>query len=178
MSLEWLLIRGSGLVAYGLLAAAMGWGLFLSMKAKPRAVKSLTSAHEALSVGALISTLVHMVVLWQHDFVDFTIEEVLVPGVSDWRPVAVAWGVLAFYGMVVVIASFYLRSRISQRYWRLLHFGSYGVFIAGLVHGLLAGTDTANPIVLGFYVVTFGGVLVLLAMRAAREAGADEPVAE
>ncbi len=174
MSVEWLLIRGSGLVAYALLAAVMAWGLVLSMKARPRSVKRLTSIHEALSVGALLATVVHMFTLWRHDFVDFTLEEVLVPGASDWRPVAVAWGVLAFYGMVIVTVSFYLRAKITQRYWRLLHFGSYGVFLAGLVHGILAGTDTTHPLVLGFYIVSASAVVALLAMRVGREAGMDE----
>jgi predicted ferric reductase len=174
VSVAWFLIRGSGLLAFGLLAASMCWGLVLSMKARPRAVKSLTSVHEALSVSALLATAVHMFVLWRHDFVDFTLDEVLVPGASDWRPLAVAWGIMAFYGMALVTVSFYLRGRISQRYWRLLHFTSFGVFAAALVHGIMAGTDTSHPAVLGLYVSSLAAVLVLLAMRVARETGVDE----
>lgn len=173
MSVEWLLIRGSGLVAYGLLAASMAWGLFLSMRARPRAVKSLTVVHEGLSVGALLATIVHMVALWSHDYLEFTLTELFVPGTSDWRPISVAWGVMAFYGMLIVIPSFYLRSRITQRYWRLLHFGSFGVFLAALVHGLLAGTDTGHPVVLAMYITTVSAVIILLGMRVARELGVD-----
>jgi hypothetical protein len=178
MSVEWLLIRGSGLVAYGLLAASMAWGLFLSMRARPRAVKSLTVVHEGLSVGALLATTLHMAALWTHDYLEFTVAELLVPGVSDWRPISVAWGVMAFYGMVIVTASFYLRSRITQRYWRLLHFGAFGVFLAGLLHGLLSGTDTSHPVVLAMYISTVSVVIILLGMRVARELGVDRPTTE
>ncbi|NIR42256.1 MAG: hypothetical protein GWO22_41995, partial [Actinobacteria bacterium] len=88
-----MLIRGSGLVAYGLLTAAtVCWGLVLSLGVFPRRVKKLTFAHESLSVGSLLSTGTHMVALYLHDFVEFDAREVLVPGASDWRPVAVAWG--------------------------------------------------------------------------------------
>lgn len=167
MSVGWLVIRGSGLLAFALLAAAMVWGLVLSLKVRPRAVKSLTMVHEALSVGALLATAVHMVALWQHDFVEFTVDELLVPGVSDWRPTAVAWGVMAFYGLVIVTVSFYLRAHIGQRQWRLLHFGSFGVFVGALVHGVMAGTDTAHPAVLVLYGFSVVAVLSLVAMRLA-----------
>jgi hypothetical protein len=171
MSLEWMLIRGSGLVAYGLLAGATIWGLVLSLGALSRATKSLTFVHESLSVGALLATVVHMVALYLHDYLEFTAEEILVPGTSDWRPVAVAWGGVAFYGMLILTISFYLRKQIGQRQWRLLHFGAFGVFAGGLVHGVMAGTDTSHPVVLGLYVATAAAIVVLTAMRIAAVTG-------
>lgn len=167
MSWEWMLIRGSGLVAYGLLAAATIWGLVLSLGVLPRGAKPLTLVHESLSVGALLATGVHMMALYLHDYLEFTAEEILVPGTSDWRPVAVSWGAVAFYGMLILTTSFYLRRHIGQRQWRLLHFGAFGVFAGGLVHGVMAGTDTSHPAVLGLYVATAGAVVVLVAMRIA-----------
>ena len=165
MSIGWIVIRSSGLIAFGLLAAATVWGLVLSLRVRPRSAKSMTLAHEALSVGALVATAVHMVALWLHDYLEFTVDELLVPGVSDWRPVAVAWGVVAFYGMVVVTVSFYLRSHIGQRQWRLLHFASFGVFVGALVHGVLAGTDTQHTAVLALYGSAVVAVAVLVAMQ-------------
>lgn len=171
MSLEWMLIRGSGFVALALLGGSVVWGLLLSLKMLPRSAKALTSVHEALSVGALLATVVHLVALWTHDYLEFTVAELLVPGLSDWRPVAVAWGVVAFYGMVLVTVSFYLRSGIGQRYWRLLHFASFGVFAGSVAHGLLAGTDSAHPVVVGGYVVLVASVLGLVAVRLASVVG-------
>lgn len=165
MSVEWMLIRGSGLVAFAMLALATIWGLVLSLGVLPKSVKRLTFAHEALSVGALLATGVHMVALGTHDFIEFDLRGLLVPGASQWRPLAVAWGVVAFYGMLVVIVSFYLRKHIGQRYWRLLHFGSFGVFVGAMVHGIAAGTDTSHPAVFGLYVASAAAVMGLLVMR-------------
>ena len=167
MSGEWLLIRGSGVVAFALLTAATAWGLLVSSKllgrlAKP---KTLTWFHESLGIGALLSTLVHVGVLSVHDFLDFTWLELLVPGASDWRPMAVAMGIGAFYGLALVSTSFYLKRWIGQRAWRAIHFGSIGVLVASLLHGIWAGTDTKEPMMIGLYVGSAAVVFTLIGFR-------------
>lgn len=167
MSLTWLVIRGSGLVAYALLAASTIWGLLLSTKILGRAkgVKDLTYVHEALAVGALAATAVHMVFLVVDTFVEFNVWDVLVPGLSSWRPLAVAWGVVAFYGIIVTGGSFYVRKRIGQSVWRAVHYGTFGTFVAAAVHGVTAGTDTTNVAVMAMYVSTLTIVVALAALR-------------
>ena len=176
LSLEWMLIRGSGLVAYLLLAASVLWGLVLSLGVLPKSVKNLTLLHESLSVGALVATLVHMIGIAFDEFIDFDAAAVLVPGRAPWKPMAVAWGVAAFYGMVVVILSFYIRKHIGQSTWRSLHYLSFGVFLSALVHGLTAGTDTANPLVFSLYAATGAAVVALVVLRIVM-AGHDAPKA-
>ncbi len=177
LSLEWMLIRGSGLVAYLLLAASVLWGLVLSLGVLPKSVKNLTLLHESLSVGALVATLVHMIGIAFDEFIDFDAAAVLVPGRAPWKPMAVAWGVAAFYGMVVVILSFYIRKHIGQSTWRSLHYLSFGVFLSALVHGLTAGTDSSNPLVFSFYAATGAAVVALVVLRIVM-AGNDEPKPE
>ncbi len=162
-----MLIRGSGLVAFGLVAGATIWGLVLSLGVLPSSVKRMTLVHESLSVGAVLATAVHMVALYVHDFVEFDLRAVLVPGAAQWRPVAVSWGTVSFYGLLIVVASFYVRRHIGQRYWRLLHFGSFGIFIGVLVHGIAAGTDSNHPAVLAGYAAAASIVLGLTAVRVA-----------
>ena len=167
MSLEWMLIRGSGLVAFVLLAAATVWGLVVSLGVLPRSVKNLTLVHESLSVGALLAVMVHMAGLLIDDFVEFDLEALLVPGRSGWRPLAVSWGIVSFYGMVLVIASFYVRKSIGQGQWRAIHYGSFGVFLGALVHGLSAGTDSGHPAVFALYAAAATVVAVLVVVRVA-----------
>lgn len=174
MNIEWIVIRGSGLVAFGLLAASTIWGLMVSTKLFGRAVKAkpLTWFHESLGLGALIATGVHMVALTMDQYVEFGWIDVLVPGVAAWEPTAVALGVTSFYGLAVVTLSFYVKGIIGQKAWRTIHFLAFGTFTAALIHGVLAGTDTANPLATGLYVGS--GVLVvgLLILRIVQQRAA------
>jgi sulfoxide reductase heme-binding subunit YedZ len=163
MSVEWLVIRGSGIAAFALLSASTAWGLLVSSKLLTRLVKAkpVTWFHESLGIGALIATLIHISVLSVHDYLDFTWAEILVPGVSDWRPLPVALGIMAFLTLTVVVVSFYVKKWIGQKTWRTIHFLSLGVFVAALAHGITAGTDTKTPMMIGIYV---GSALVVSAL--------------
>lgn len=171
MNVEWIVIRGSGIAAFALLSAATIWGLLVSSKLLGRVVKAkpLTWFHESLGIGALLATVIHVVVLSIHDFLEFSWNEILIPGRSDWRPLPVALGVVAMYGLVVVAGSFYVKKRIGQKWWRAIHFASFGVFVSALTHGILAGTDTGSTLMIGLYAGTGGVVLTLLALRLAGE---------
>lgn len=177
MSLEWMIIRGSGIVAFTALSAATIWGLLVSSKLLVKLVKAkpLTWFHESLGIAALAATGVHIGVLSIHEFLDFTWTEILVPGTSDWRSDAVSLGVVAMYGLVIVVGSFYVKKRIGQKTWRLIHFASLGVFLASLLHGITAGTDTRTPLVLGIYL---GSALVVGALVGLRLVGHVESPAQ
>lgn len=183
MSAEWLVIRGSGVAAFCLLSAATIWGLLVSSKVVGRFVKAkpLTWFHESLGVGALIATAIHVAVVSVHDHLDFTWGEILVPGRSDWRTLPTSLGVVALYGSLLVVGSFYVKKRIGQRMWRVIHYGAFGTFLASLLHGITAGTDTWAPLMLGLYLGTATVVGALIAMkltaagRSQRPAPTDRP---
>ena len=167
MSLEWLLIRGSGLVAFGLLALATIWGLLISTKILGRAVKAkgVTWFHESLGIGSLLATGIHMVALSVHDYIDFTWADILIPGRAAWRPVGVALGVVGFYVLAIVTLSFYFKSLIGQAAWKAIHGASFGLFVATLTHGLLAGTDNSHPAVVALYTASAVATFLLLFVR-------------
>lgn len=177
MNVEWMLIRGSGVVAFALLTVSVVWGLMLTTKilGSWAKAKPLTWFHESLAVGALLATAIHMVVLETHDYVDFTWADILIPGRSDWRPSAVAFGVVAFYGMVVISLSFYVRRFIGLGAWRAVHFGSFGVFTSAALHGTLSGTDSSEPWMIGLYWVSVVIVAVLLLIRLTQRYGSPKP---
>ncbi len=178
MSWEWLAIRGSGLVAFALLSASVIWGLLVSTKllGKLAKLKALTWFHESLGISALIATAIHMFALSIHEFLPFTWGDILIPGRSAWKTLPVALGIVAFYTLVVVIGSFYVKKHIGQKVWRGIHFASFGLFISALLHGILAGTDTDSPWVIGMYFVAAAAVFGLLAHRMTPPVAADTPV--
>jgi len=176
VSLTWILIRGSGIAAFAMLAGAVIWGLMISSKVFGRAVKAkgLQWIHESIGLAAVLATVIHLIALVADEFIDFTWVEVLVPGASDWEPLAVALGVVAFWTSVVVSFSFYIKKWIGQNAWRTIHFLSYGALLAALIHGVMAGTDTTNPLVASMYI---GVLVVVVLMTAIRFAAAMGPAA-
>lgn len=177
MSVEWMLIRGSGIVAFALLAGATIWGLLISTKVLGRVVKAkpVTWFHESLGLGAVLATVLHMIALGADDFIHFGWRELLVPGASVWSPLAVTFGVMAFYAMLIVSFSFYLKGFIRQSVWRAIHYLSFGTFLAAMLHGVLAGTDRTHPVVYGLYVATGTIVFVLTAIRVAQASSPEQP---
>ncbi|MDH4176173.1 MAG: hypothetical protein OEV72_01255 [Thermoleophilia bacterium] len=68
--------------------------------------------------------------------------------------------------MLVVYLSFSQRKRIGTKNWRRLHWLAYGVFAAMTVHGVMSGTDTTRPCVVGLYAAAVGSVTGAVAFRA------------
>jgi len=167
MSWEWLVIRGSGIAAFILLSGSTIWGLLVSSKAlgKLAKIKALTWFHESLGISALLATGLHMFALSIHDFLPFTWGEILIPGKSSWRTLPVALGVVSFYTLVIIIISFYVKKHIGHKAWRTIHFASLGVFLGSLLHGIMSGSDTRQPLVAGLY---FGSAVVVAALIAVR----------
>jgi len=172
-----MMIRGSGIVAFLLLSGATIWGLLLSTKVLGRAVKAkpVTWFHESLGLGAVLATMLHMVALGADNYISFGWRELLLPGASSWEPLAVAFGVSAFYAMVIVSFSFYFKRFIKQSTWRAIHFLSFGTFAAALIHGVYAGTDSGEPAVFGMYVVAGTTVLILVGIRLVQSATPERP---
>ena len=176
----WYLARASGLVSYALLAASVLLGLLLSTRFAKEWPGSATAftLHEHASVLGVAFALFHAVMLLGDRHTTFTVVEVLLPFGAAYRPFAVGLGQLALYGTTLLVASFYVRKRIGQRTWRLLHFGSFAVFALALAHGLAAGTDRAA---MQFGIVPAAVVLFFVTYRALwhvlgrAQAGAPNP---
>jgi len=167
----WILARATGLVAYGLLAAAMLLGLALAGRARPPGLRpaDVTEAHRTLSLLALVLTAVHGVALVLDRAVHIPLAALIVPGLSDYRAEWVAAGVIALWTALAVHVSFALRGVIGARVWRRLHMGAYAAFACATVHGLLAGTSSGSPAGIALY----GGAVGLVAGATAWRAGVE-----
>jgi DMSO/TMAO reductase YedYZ heme-binding membrane subunit len=76
-----------------------------------------------------------------------------------------------------VAFSFYVKKWIGQKTWRTIHFLSYGALLGALIHGITAGTDTANPFVAGMYAGVLVIVVLLTAIRFIAELGGGSTAA-
>lgn len=164
----WYVARASGLVAWLLAIASILWGLALSTRAlgkQPRA-PWLLDLHRFLGGATIVLTAVHVGALIADSYVTFTVADVLVPWASEWRPTAVAWGVLAFWLLVAIQLSSMAMRRLPKRLWRVVHLSSYVVAILATVHGLGAGTDAEYPVVALAWPVASAAVIFFTAYRA------------
>ena len=164
----WYLTRASGLTAYGLLWVSVVWGLFKSL----RLARSWPGAgtafdlHEHVSLLALGFSLLHASILVADREFGLSPFELLVPFAPARQSRALGLGQIALSLLVIVTTSHYVRKRIGQRTWRLLHLASFAVYALTLVHALLAGTDSRSTGVRLLYLVSGGVVLFLTTYRA------------
>lgn len=150
----WVTSRAAGVTAFLALTLDVIFGLLVSTGAADRLVPRARSVdvHRWLSTVALALTGVHAISLIGDRFVRFDVLDLLVPFLSSYRSVAVALGVLATYGALLVHLSFSWRRRIGGKTWRKLHYLSFFVFAAALLHGLLAGSDSSSPGMQALYI--------------------------
>jgi DMSO/TMAO reductase YedYZ heme-binding membrane subunit len=164
----WYTARASGLVAWGLVVASCTWGLLHALRTFGRRPTPawMLSTHRYLSALALVFVAVHVVAILADDFVDFGLADVFVPMVSSWHPLAVAWGIVGLYVLVVVEATSLARQHLSQKTWRSIHMLSYVLLALVTIHLLTAGTDandllpTASAVLIGVAAV-FGAAMLL-----------------
>lgn len=140
--LWWYAVRASGLVAWALVTASVIWGLLLSSRAtsRPRPAWVL-DLHRFLGALGLAFLAVHLVGLTFDEWIGFGLADLLVPMASDYRPGALAWGIVALHLLVVVEVSSLLVRHLPRRLWHGIHLTSFVVFGATTVHVLTAGTD-------------------------------------
>jgi len=163
----WYLARSSGIVAWLLLAAALIWGLLLSTRILQdrRRPAWLNDLHRWLGGLAVTFTALHLLGLWADDYVEFGWADMVIPGRSEWRPVAVAWGVLSLYLLVAVQLSSLFMRRLPRRVWKGIHYASYPLFWMATVHGGAAGTDTGSRLYRWTVVVTVVAVVFVVTYR-------------
>lgn len=166
-SVWWYVARSSGIVAWGLAALSVLWGLLLSTKVMGRRVRSnwLLDLHRFLGGLTVVFVAIHLLGLVLDPYVDFGAAQLLIPFASTWKPVAVAWGVVGFYLLLAVEVTSLLRSHIPKRWWKAVHMSSYAIYVLGTVHLLTAGTDRRSTPLLWTVVAT---TVVIAAMTLVR----------
>ena len=177
-SLAWYASRILGFLAYGALAVSVIYGLLLStgiLDAIAHRAVSFT-LHQDLSAIAIGLTALHGSLLALDTYVPQSVLELTVPFAGPYRPLWVGFGQLALYLMLIVYISFYMRRRIGQRGWRLLHYTTFLAFVGATAHGLMSGTDTPADWAFWSYGTASALVGFLIAYRITVAIGDRAPV--
>jgi sulfoxide reductase heme-binding subunit YedZ len=166
-SLAWYSSRILGFLAYGALAISVVYGLLLSSGLLDRVAHRAVSLtlHQDLSAIAIGLTGLHGALLALDTFVPQSVRQLVIPFTGPYRPEWVGVGQIAFYLMVVVYASFFVRRRIGQRTWRALHYTTFLAFVGATAHGVMAGTDSSAAWAFWIYAGATVTVVFLLGYR-------------
>ena len=179
--LAWYTARASGLVAWAVVTASILWGLAVSTRLiRRKGVPAwLLDLHKFLGTLSVLFVAVHLVALWADNYVSFGPRELFVPMATNWRPGAVAWGIVATYLLVAIQLTSWSMRRLPRRLWHTVHFTSVPMFVLATVHGFASGADNKNLAVQ--WAALSGGLLVVFLVtfrllaprRAARRARSD-----
>jgi predicted ferric reductase len=143
----WYLSRASGIIAWLMLTATVLWGIASSVDLFPRRrrVAWLVDLHRWLGGLTTAFVALHLAALVVDSYVHFGVTDLFVPFASDWKPLPVALGVVALWGLVAVQATSLAMRRLRRRTWHTIHVAGYAVFVFGSFHGITAGTDATQP---------------------------------
>lgn len=152
----WYLMRGSGLVALLLLSATLALGVLgVRRWSSPRWPRLVTAnLHRSLSLLAVTFLGVHIATAVVDDWIGLRWFGVMVPFTSQYRPVWVGLGAVAFDLLVAVVATSLLRRRIGTRAWRLVHWATWILWPVALAHVLGSGTDAFAPLGLAVWLAS------------------------
>jgi sulfoxide reductase heme-binding subunit YedZ len=163
----WYVARAGGILAYVLLSGSVIFGLLLSGRAKlpgwPRFAVEDIHRFVGLLAGTFIA--IHVGALLVDSYMPFSLANVLVPGTAPYRPVSVAFGVIAAELLVALALTNRYRKALSHRFWRRAHYLNFAVWLLALVHGIAAGSDRATVWALALYIGTASVIAGLTASR-------------
>ncbi|WP_416986445.1 ferric reductase-like transmembrane domain-containing protein [Streptomyces sp. T028] len=172
----WYANRATGAVSLVLFTLVVLLGIAVRLRTRVPGLPRFgtMSLHRTLSLSATAFLALHITTAIVDSYVNITVVDVLIPFVSDYQPLWLGLGTVAFDLMLAVVITSLLRERIGHRAWRTLHWLAYASWPVALIHGIGIGTDTGTDwmtwltIACVATVVTAGGARLAHAARAAR----------
>ena len=164
----WYLSRATAFVSLSLLwlSMALGLGITNKMARLWPGMPATFAIHEYVSLLGLAFALIHALVLLGDRYINFTLLQIFIPfGTAGYRPFWVGVGQISFYVWLIVALSFYIRPVIGQKFWRLLHYLSFAMYLIGIFHAIFSGTDTSMSWAQNYYWFSAGSLIFLFFIR-------------
>ena len=163
----WYATRASGYTALVLLSVTVAIGLVTSMRRSARGWPRFVvqSVHRDLSLLVVVFLLVHIVTSVLDPFAKLTVLDAVVPFIASYRPLWLGLGVVSIELLVAIIATSFVRHRLSWRTWRIVHLLAYISWPIAVIHGIGTGSDTKSAWALLLVAVCVAVVIGALVWR-------------
>jgi sulfoxide reductase heme-binding subunit YedZ len=164
----WFLARGTGVVSLLLLTLVIALGVAGVQRAQPRGWPRfvIDSMHRNVALLAVAFLAVHVLTSALDPFVPIKLADAVLPFTSQYRPLWVGLGAVAFDLLIALVATSVWRRRLGYRAWRGVHWIAYACWPVALVHGLGTGTDASSGWMLLITAACAGVVLGAVVIRA------------
>ncbi|KKR21107.1 MAG: Ferric reductase domain protein transmembrane component domain protein [Candidatus Moranbacteria bacterium GW2011_GWA2_39_41] len=145
----WYIGRASGIIGFVFLWITIFLGLAIRNPLLKKIVEPIYSFdfHCFIAAVAVFWALVHGTSFLFDAMLGFGMKDILIPFFNQAEIVhsnPLALGIMAFWMMMVMTITSYLRNHMSHWLWRVLHFLNPLAFIFVVVHGYVIGTDMKN----------------------------------
>ncbi|MFJ8495524.1 ferric reductase-like transmembrane domain-containing protein [Streptomyces sp. NPDC094038] len=166
----WYANRATGAVCLVLFTVVVLLGIAVRLRTRLPGLPRFgtMSLHRTLSLSATAFLALHITVAVVDGYVNITALDALVPFVSDYQPLWLGLGTVAFDLLLAVLVTSFLRDRLGHRAWRAVHWLAYASWPVALVHGLGIGTDAGTDWMTWLTVTCVATVITAFALRAAQ----------
>ncbi|MEU9341724.1 ferric reductase-like transmembrane domain-containing protein [Streptomyces sp. NPDC048278] len=164
----WYANRATGAVCLVLFTVVVLLGIAVRLRTRLPGLPRFgtMSLHRTLSLSATAFLALHITVAVVDGYVNITALDALVPFVSDYQPLWLGLGTVAFDLLLAVLVTSLLRDRLGHRAWRAVHWLAYASWPVALVHGIGIGTDTGTDWMTWLTVTCVATVITAFALRA------------
>ena len=180
-SWAWYIIRGAGFTAAAMLILLMLSGIGQVTGLTYRFIEPVKAwmVHKALAFALCAAIILHVTFLFFDHYVSFSLVQVMVPFVSHYNngtklfgvPLAglgVTLGILAAYGVAIIVLTSLGWIDSKKGTWRLLHYLSYFVMFFVFLHALYTGSDLKYGIFRAVWIFLIFVVLLAIISRLGR----------
>ena len=166
--LVWIIARSTGTAALTALVLSVLSGMALRSGALAWLShnRGVRAVHDLTSLLWIPLAIAHVIALLLDPYAKIGVVDLLVPFLVTYGSFAIGLGTISLQLVAIVLLSTWLRSSLAHRGWLAIHRLSYVAFVAAFAHGLLAGTDLAQPVFAALAWV-LGAVLIAVAFRKA-----------
>ncbi len=173
----WFFSRAAGILAFILLTASSAFGLVISSRAFQKVFSGgdAYEFHRTISILSVFAVIAHFASLLFDRAFGLSFLDTLVPfhfaregAVSatgfDLR-LPIAFGIVAFYLIVLLVVTAEYRSKMPPKTWRIVHYASFAAYPLFLLHGFMSGTDSREGWMRVIYALSATIMIVLIFVR-------------
>ena len=140
----WYISRATGSVSLVLLTLVVVLGILIANRVGGKAVGrfEISELHRMVSMSAVIFIALHVVATVIDSYVPTGLISSVVPMSSSYRRIPVAVGAVALDLLIAVWVTSLVQEKMRNVTWRLIHWLSYPMYAAAVLHGFLTGSDS------------------------------------